>query len=147
MKINWGYSILIVIILFLTGMGTLVYITFQHKINLVNKDYYPLEIDYQQMINRKSNTLNLTNKPSFKYNEEKFIISFPDDFVFADVEGEVQFYRPSDFEDDEIIALELSSDGEQIYETSELLKGSYIVKINWQYHSKDYYQEFELYIK
>ena len=147
MKINWGYSLFIVIILFLGGMGALVYITFQHKINLVNKDYYPLEIDYQQMINRKSNTMILKEKPSFKYINDKCVITFPDNFTFSEVTGEIQFYRPSDFEDDVIISLNLSNTGEQTYSTTELLQGNYIVKINWNYLEKDYYQEFELYIK
>ena len=147
MKFNWGTGILIVIILFLLGIGSLVYISFQHKINLVYKDYYPKEIVHQQMIDRVRNTHRLKKEVQVSYRGDRLEVIFPDVFNFDEVNGNILFYRPSDFEDDVTYPIALSDSGTQNISTRELLKGKYIVKMEWEYHDSGYYFEKSIHIK
>lgn len=146
MKINWGTSLFIVIILFVVGLGSLAYISFQSKINLVDKDYYPLELDYQTMINKKNNSALLANKPTVIYSDGGVYITFPADYMFSEITGEIHFYRSSDYEKDIIVPIDLSDNGMQSYSAANFLKGNYIVKLDWQYADVDYFQEFDIYI-
>jgi hypothetical protein len=147
MKFNWGTGILIVIILFVMGIGTMVYIAFQHDINLVHKDYYPREIDHQSMIEKVKNTNKLVGKMKVNINDGLIEVVFPNDFRFDQIEGKVLLYRPSDFNKDLAFPIQLSEKGLQHFTTDGMLKGKYIVKVEWAYDGIDYYFEESIHVK
>jgi len=147
MKLNWGYSILIVIFVFVIGMGFLVYISFQQKINLVHKDYYPLEIEHQKMIDKEDNLRNLDLKLSVKVVDENIRIGYPVYFLNGDINGEILLFRPSDYEEDKTINIEIDTTGIQLISTSSLLKGRYLLKVDWTHSGTEYYQEEQIYIR
>ena len=147
MKLNWGYSIIIVIFTFVLGLSYLVYISFQQKINLVHKDYYPLEIEYQKMIDKETNFRNIGQDFDISVYEEFVSIKFPEYFLNDSVIGEILFYRPSDYEMDRSISINVDSTGSQNISVIELLRGKYLVKIDWVSNTTKYYYQSEIFIR
>lgn len=147
MKFNWGTGIVIVIILFVIGMSTLVYISVKQKINLVYKDYYPRELAHQTKIDKVNNSHLLTESVKIVYKNGIIEVAFPSLFNFNEVKGEIQLYRPSDFEKDIFIAINLDTEGLQQISTAQLEKGKYIVKVDWTYKETPYFFEQDIHIK
>ena len=147
MKFNWGTGIVIFIIIFVSGIGTMVYISFQQKINLVHKDYYPREIEHQKMIEKVRNTNQLDGKMAVACTNDMVEVGFPDVFQFDKIEGKIQLYRPSDFAKDVFFIINLSDSGTQYISTEGLEKGRYIVKVEWVHNQTEYYFEESIHVK
>lgn len=147
MKINWGTGIVIFIVLFVSGMALLVYIAFSQKINLVNKDYYPLEIEHQQMIDKENNTRQLAENISISFSGDSILLHFPELSDFSKVTGKVFFYRPSDFEEDISYDLKLSENGQQVLNSNGLLKGKYILQVDWNYDGTAYFTKKDIHVQ
>ena len=147
MKFNWGTGIVIFIILFVSGIGTLVYISFQQDINLVHKDYYPREIEHQKMIDKVNNTNNLEGEIKILLSDSMVEVTFPNEFRFDEIEGEILFYRPSDFNEDLTFPIQLSEKGTQHISTDGLLSGKYIIKVEWAFGETEYYFEESIHVK
>jgi hypothetical protein len=141
MKINWGTGILIVIIVFLIAIISFVIFTTTHKVNLVEEDYYPKELNFDSQIEKNSNTEALDEKVSFIVKDSLVVIAFPD-FVDAKlIEGTILVYRPSDYDEDLRYNIELDTNNYQYIPTYKLLQGKYILKIDWTFEGKNYFQE------
>lgn len=54
-KWNWGTGILIGIIAFMAFIIGLVYFSVQQNFDLVERDYYPKALEYQQQIDKEEN--------------------------------------------------------------------------------------------
>jgi hypothetical protein len=147
MKLNWGFGIFVTILIFISGMFTLVYLSFQEKINLVYEDYYPKEIAYQKQIDRIQNVSELEEGIRIDVASQKITIIFPAVFKDKQNKGNVLIFRPSDFELDQKFVLNLDSNMMQEIEVKDFLKGKYYVKIDWVSLEKEYYFEKEIFIK
>jgi len=147
MKFNWGTGIVIFIILFVMGIGSMVYISFQQDINLVHKDYYPRGIDHQSMIEKVENVNKLKGEVKVTLDHDQIEVSFPDDFQFDEIEGGILLYRPSDFNEDLSFPIQVSALGIQHISTKKLQKGKYIVKVEWAYGETEYYIEKPVHVK
>jgi hypothetical protein len=67
---SWGYKILIFYGLFVGMMAALVIGSYQHKVNLVSKDYYEMELKYQDVIDGSPKItllVRLRQKPSNRW--------------------------------------------------------------------------------
>ncbi|MEN8224412.1 MAG: FixH family protein [Bacteroidota bacterium] len=141
MKLNWGTGILIVIIIFLILIISFVIFSSTQKVNLVEEDYYPKELNFDSQIEKNSNTEALDEKINFIVKDSMIIIGFPD---FADetkIEGSIHVYRPSDYKEDLLYKIKPDTNGYQYIPTSGLLPGKYIVKVDWLYEGVNYFQE------
>jgi hypothetical protein len=147
MKFNWGTGIVLVIIVFVLGMGALVYITFQNSINLVHEDYYPRELEHQSMIERRDNALELDQRVTIDYAPEIIEVRFPKFFDYDKLIGEIQLFRPSSGIKDVFILVKTDQQGIQRIPTNGLDQGKYIVKIEWEAEGVYYYTEKEIYVK
>ncbi len=147
MKFNWGTGILSFIILFLVGIGTMVFIAFQQDINLVHSDYYPKEVDYQSMIDKVKNTNKLKGEMKITLNHGTIEVAFPDEFRFNEISGDILLYRPSHFTEDLTLPIQLSDDGIQQLSSEGMLKGKYIVKVEWLFDSTEYYFEESIHVE
>ncbi len=143
-KFNWGHGIVTGIILFITFIMIMVYMASQHKVNLVSKDYYPKELEHQNQMDRINNAQEFINKITIDQNNERLKVVFPEFFENKNTTGNLHFFRPSDYELDQIYDLELNKKGEQTIDVSTFNKGKYILKINWSFEGKEYYFEQEL---
>ena len=75
-KWNWGTGILIGIIVFMTFIIGLVFVSFKQNFDLVEKDYYPKALEYQQQIDKESNAHNLKKQVTIENTGEQIILTF-----------------------------------------------------------------------
>lgn len=143
---NWGKGILAVCIIFVIGVGVMVYISVNKNIDLVTKNYYEEEIKYQQQIDKINNSNNLKKQLIMQQNDGSLVIIFPDD-EYRDIKGEISFYRPSDAKKDFKIPITLSGRNQQVIATSTLQKGLWKVQVNWNKSGVDYYNEERLMVQ
>jgi hypothetical protein len=111
----------------------------------VEEDYYPRELVYDSQQEKMTNTANLIEKISFEKTREMILLVFPG-FINADsISGTIMLYRPSDHRRDVQYRISLDTAYSQVIPAGKLLPGKYIIKVDWSFRGKSYYQE-EVYL-
>jgi len=145
-KFHWGTGIFLFIGLFFITVVSFVIWSTTQDISLVEKDYYPKGVRFDEQRAKMANTRALTEKISASVNKEQIILSFPYIIRNKKPEGSIWVYRPSDELKDMRIALNPDTSGVQIISRKNLAIGKYILKVDWKLDSVPYYQELELYL-
>jgi nitrogen fixation protein FixH len=98
--INWGTGIAITYTVFALSMVGAVFASRKHNPGLVQKNYYDLDINYQQRMDQKQNAARLVAAPKVVYDTKTGAvrITLPDDLPLAD--GTVLLYRSANNQDD-----------------------------------------------
>jgi nitrogen fixation protein FixH len=140
---NWGVKIIISFAVFGILMGVLITISFNQEINLVAEDYYKQEIEYEGQMEKIRNSASLSQRPELNYNSEKKILDliFPIELAGNFIEGEIHFFRPSDYKMDRKVKVVLDEGGRQAFDLSGLEKGLWEAKFTWVSDSEAYYEE------
>lgn len=137
MKFNWGTGIALVYATFAISMVTLVIMSTRHDPGLVAKDYYQLDIDYQDRMNRKQNAVDLPVQPKIQYADKQIQVQFPEGMRAS---GKVWVYRSATVKDD--IRMDISNETELQIPTSTLAPGLWHVEITWNdADGKPYFME------
>lgn len=139
---NWGNRIVLAFICFAAFIGYMVVKAFQEDFDLVAEDYYAQEINYQDKLNKLSNTAEDGLKVIVKQKGEEVILEFPDQ-----ASGKIDFYHPSRKMFDRSFDIKLSDENTQRIAKSDLVPGSYRVNISWRSGEEDYYQQSSIYIQ
>ena len=140
MKINWGTAIVIAIIGF---MAFIMFFVIKMSTNdkydhdLVVDDYYQQELEFQQDINKESNSKNLKTNVAWLKTNEGIVISFPPELEFNKINGKVFLYRPSNKQLDFEIPISLSNHNLLIPD-KRLLDGRWNISIDWSYNGQNY---------
>lgn len=134
MKFNWGTGIVITLICF---MSFIIYFvvkmnTSEHNHDLVTKDYYKKELEYQKDIDKEENAKKLTQNLNWKKTVEGLVIEFPEDLDLKNITGKVFLYRPSNKKFDFEMPISLSNHTLLIPDKS-LLDGRWNIKVDWEY--------------
>ena len=141
---NWGNKLLLTFIVFVAGMGYLVYRSVNTNFELVDKDYYKNELQYQQIIDATHSANALSSSVQVTQNGEgKIVIELPAEMKDKAITGDIQFYCAYNAEMDKKFQLQLS-DGFQVFNTKTVVPGSYTVRINWSSEGKHYFSEKSL---
>ena len=138
---NWGYKVIIVFVLFATGMLTMVTKSMRAKIDMVTPDYYKEELKYQQVIDGQNNVNALSSPAGITQTAGSVILQFPAEIQGKTVEGKITFYRPSDINKDLTYNIQPDENRQQEFQKKSLVKGLYKVKIEWLMNEKPFYQE------
>ena len=93
---NWGNKILIVYIVFVSGIGFMVYKASTQNADLVTTGYYAKELKYQEKIDEVKRVSALSAPVEFTIKDNTLTIQFPKDFAGKQLAGEVVLYCPSD---------------------------------------------------
>ena len=137
---NFGHKIAIVYTLFVVFIISLVTFCVKQKdIFLVSSDYYKKEIAYQDEIDKYANTRALAQPVKVVRNGELLNFEFPEEMQGAS--GEIHFYRPSDANLDFRVPLHMDSSHVQKVAVNGLVKGRWVVKMEWTKGGKDYLKE------
>ncbi len=140
MKFNWGHGIFVVVILFLLGIGLMVYISMQqnNSIQLIEDNYYEKELVYQQQIDGFNNLKALYPDSLAVIDSTDFIyIKLPAQAANVD-SGSIEFIRPSDKSKDRKIDLVVNSNGVLTLPKSEFIQGLYKLRIRWNSNGTTY---------
>jgi len=138
---NWGARIVVAFIVFGIIMGILITISFNQEINLVAEDYYKQEIEYDSQIEKQKNTASLQSRPILDYDAQQKVLSlsFPSELSMEFKEGEIHFFRPSDYKMDKKVRIGLDDQGKQYFDLNSLETGLWEAKMTWQSGDKEYY--------
>jgi hypothetical protein len=138
---NWGNKILVTFLVFIGGMGYLVYRCMHTDFQLVEKEYYKSEIAYQQVIDGSKAADELSKPVHIFQTAQGLGIQMPIEMSDAATQGNVWFYCAYEQRNDKKFALQTNSNGLQIITAGTIIPGSYTVKIDWQNNGKKYYTE------
>ncbi len=144
MKINWGTGIFIFLVIFFIAIFSFVYFAYIQEVDLVVEDYYPRELTYEQQIEKRQNLKQLGEEIRIIQNNNILTLNFPASQNIEKIEGEIFIYRPSDSKADLKYKIELDSLNSQTIKADKLLNGKYIVKVDWSYQNKKFYQELTI---
>jgi len=143
-KWNWGTKLAIWIVAFIVFMLTLVFMTTTSEINLVEKDYYPKGLKYQNRIDAIKNAKDIGAVFTISQDENNIIINAPN--IMAD-SGTMLFFRPSENMLDKSYNLVINNNEKIIIPKQEFNHGRYILKVNWFNKNIEYYVEQSIFIK
>ncbi len=137
-KWNWGTKLTLFIILFMGFIFVLVYYTTQNRIILVEKDYYPKGMKFQDRIDERNNALHLKDSFQIVQNKDFVVVSFPE--INPDT-GTVVFFRHNNNQLDQTIKIKTDNDSKMYFSVNDFEKGKYLVKFNWFEKKKGFYVE------
>jgi hypothetical protein len=146
-KWNWGTKLLIGMIVFMLFLIVFFVLMTNQTYHLVEKDYYPKALEYQQRIDKMDNTNKLENQILVKNQGEYLIFTFPSVFESNRVAGKIVLYRPSDGTMDISMKIRLDSLNQHIFPVMDIQKGKYIAKIDYSESNNGYYQEIPVFVK
>jgi len=146
MKFNWGTGIVLAFILFISFiMYFVISMNTNKKYNhdLVSEEYYQLELEFQNDINKEKNALTLVQNIQWEKSEKGLVVLFPKEIDFKEVTGKVFLYRPSNKQLDFETTISLS-DYNLLIPDKRLLDGRWNIKVDWQYKGKSYLYKKEI---
>lgn len=138
---NWGNKLLVTYIVFIAGMGYLVYRSLQTNFELVEKEYYKSELNYQTIIDGTHKANTLVEPVRLLQNEGSIILQLPPEMRTDSVIGRVWFYCAYNAKSDQQIALTIDANGQQVFDPLRFNPGQYTVKVEWKHKGHSYYFE------
>jgi hypothetical protein len=147
MKFNWGHSIVLVFVLFVSLIFTLVYKCVHTNFELVTKEYYKDELVYQQVIDGTNNANKLASITTVTVDDQQVNIALPEEMKSEPVKGNVWFYCASNANNDRHFQLNPDRDGNQAFNKTDFSSGNYLVKVQWEKNGQQYYSEQHLTVK
>jgi hypothetical protein len=140
MKINWGYRITIVYLVFAVGMMFMVYMTTLQNRDLVSEDYYEQELVYQKVIDQSANTAALSTPVTINRQDDQLLIEFPAEFKGLSAKGKWMLYYAANKEKDRSGNLN-TANGKYAIHIPQNTKGQFLVKLDWEAGENHYYFE------
>src|SRR6185436_18304392 len=100
MKLNWGFGIGAVYVIFAASMTWFAVKASQQKNDLVTENYYEQAVKYQDNIDAGINAEDSAAKLSIKYLQDKNAIQVSGDTQLKNCKGTLSFYKPDNSNDD-----------------------------------------------
>jgi hypothetical protein len=139
-KLNWGTGIVIAFVLFIAFILYFVIKTStdtMYEYDLVAKDYYKDELEYQQRIDKLNNAKKLTQNISISKTNEGITIYFPKNIALEKIKGTVYLYRPSNENLDVRLPIAITNQT-QLISKDILIGGRWNVQIEWNVAEESY---------
>ena len=134
---NWGKTITLVILLFMTFILSMVFRAFSRDADLVREDYYENEINFDKNKLSKNNYENLGESISIDKIPAGVQIHYPS-VLNLETKGEISFYRPDQKKYDCTFDVKVDTDNKQILPYDYFKEGYYDIQIEWSSDEKNY---------
>lgn len=139
---NWGYKVAIGYGAFVVLTLAMVFMAFQHDVNLITPDYYAQEYLYQENLIKRQNLDKLNDPVVMRISPNKSLsLQLPVGSIGSDTKGKVEFFRPSDRALDFSLEFEGSEGLDLLYNLSSAAKGYWKLKITWNGNGQEFYFE------
>lgn len=139
-KISWGTGVVIAFVLFISFILGLVIIMSTddtYEYDLVAKDYYKDELEYQQRIDKLNNAKKLSQDMTIRTTKEGVFIDFPTSIEANKIKGTIYLYRPSNKVLDVTLPISLTEHAQFIsYKT--LIGGRWNIQVSWSVSNEEY---------
>ncbi|MDB6027909.1 MAG: FixH family protein [Verrucomicrobiales bacterium] len=137
----WPIAIAVYFAMALLGIAVFVTWAVRQNMDLVRKDYYAEEIQFQQHLDQVNHARQLRWKPQIAYDSARDMVTVSIEKDSSATVGNLQFYRPSDAALDRTIKLSLDNDRSQDIDARAFPKGLWKVRISWTSDAKDFFSE------
>lgn len=144
---NWGHSILIVIILFLVGMLGMVFYAARQTNEMIDDQYYQKELAYQSVIEAKQNLLRVSDHKIVQQDLDEVKIIFPDGTFEKLEQGMIELLRQNDQRRDIRIEVKPTGFSHRLIPKTDLIRGMYRVRVQWVNDGIPYYAEETLFVE
>jgi nitrogen fixation protein FixH len=139
MKFNWGTGIALVYGLFALTMIAFVIQSRSYDPGLVDENYYTLDLNYQEHLDKKQNAANLETGLSVQFDAAKQCIRLKFPQAVGSPEGSVKCYRSSTVKDDRTLKIQANSEGIMEIPAQEYATGLWNLDIDWQAQGTKYF--------
>ncbi len=145
-KFTWGHGVVLALGLFISFILYLIFIFPIGKQNseLVTESYYEDELEYQKVIDAKKGADQLTKKPLFAQLPYGIRIVFPKEILDDQSKIKYFLYRTNDKTQDRTNKVTLDNNNSFLIPKTELITGSYTLKIMWTFGKKDYQVDYDV---
>lgn len=137
MRMNWGTGVAIALTVFIAFICTLVFTVMSKKVDLVAKDYYKQELEYQDVIDAKMNYKRIGEELVVKDEGGTFTFTIPGNP--ESLKGEVRFV--SDFKADRDVKIPLLNTVDQSIAKEKIIPGNYTLFVTWESEDQLYCYE------
>jgi nitrogen fixation protein FixH len=144
MKFNWGTGIAIVYSVFVLGMLGAVFASRRHDPGLVQKDYYSLDIHYQERLDRKQNAALLGDRLYIGYEAAQDVIAIQFPLELGAPTGRIKLFRPATLTDDRTLHVAPDARGRMEVPASKLQPGVWNREMEWEAGGKKYFNDVQL---
>jgi len=142
---NFGVKITLLYLSFVALILTLVFMSFNQKVELVSKDYYAQEIAFQDKIISINNERSLNGSIYHEIKEKEITLTIDSTLYRKDLEGTIVLFRPSDSSKDLKIKMNFNNCKQIINEPS-LIHGAYKLQLSWVSNHANYFKEEVIFI-
>ncbi len=143
-KWNWGTGIALAIILFMISILYRVYLTTQNPVDLVEKDYYPKGLAFQDRIDEMENAALYKKSLKVEQLQKEVVLHLP---VMNPDSSNLQIFRPSSDKLDIVCKVEPDSSMAMHFPAIQFQRGKYIIKLFWKEKGVGYYLEKNFFFK
>ncbi len=143
---NWGYKIILVFAVFVSGILYMVYSSFSHNIDLVSTNYYEEELKYQDVIDAMERANGLSAKLICEVRNDSLHVKFPAEMKQRQVKAALWLYFVADKKKD-LKTTMVTTSGQIALPLSSFNKGMHDVKVSWEAEGAQYYFEQKLFIQ
>lgn len=137
---SWGIRITLLYLGFMALILTLVFTCINNKSELESKDYYARELKYQAQLDAANNANALEKQIGYRIMDRAVLIQIPDELLSDNIQGKVDFLRPSDASKDKTVPLQPDANGIQAIDPG-FIKGAYKMQISFTSNGKSYFKE------
>jgi hypothetical protein len=138
---HWGTGIVVALSLFILLILGFVFKMYFVEFHLVEEDYYPKELNYQQHIKKEQNAKALSAKVQLKQIDKTIEVQFPQIFDDKKIEGTILFYYITNEKYDKNFTIQTDTSNTFYFPITQFVKGRYKVKIEYRVDTTSYYQE------
>lgn len=144
---NWGYKIMVVIIAFIIGMLSMVFVAFKQTNDMIDEHYYEKEMKYQSLIDAAQNLNEVNDSALMEQESGQLLLRLPASLLSGFQKGKLEFLRIDDKKKDFTLDFIPDSSGVFLIDNANFIRGAYKARIQWKSHSKDYYREQNIVLK
>ena len=147
-KLNWGVGVVLAFVGFISFiMYFVISMSSNNKYShdLVAKDYYKQELNYQKKINATKNGKKLKENIKVERVKEGMKIIFPKEFDTKLIKGKVFLYRPSNKQLDFEMLIAISDSSYLLMPDKRLLDGRWNIIVDWTYNEQSYLFKKEIF--
>jgi hypothetical protein len=140
---SWGWRIFTIYVVFVLLILGMVFFAMRQNVDLVAKDYYKQEIEYQTTIDKLKNARDLPQPLLVQHDDTKdqLMVVFPANISANGVQGQIHFYKPDNATLDWSEAVQPDAQGRQAIDLKKMAAGRWKVSIDWRANGNDYLTE------
>jgi hypothetical protein len=147
-KLNWGFGVVLAFVSFISFIMYFVILMSadnKYSHDLVAKDYYKQELNFQKNIEATKNAKKLKENIKIERIKEGMKIIFPKEFDAKKIKGKVFLYRPSNKQLDFEVPIALSDSSYLLMPDKRLLDGRWNIIVDWTYNEQSYLFKKEIF--